>query len=221
MTRREERDHKFKLLFLSQFYPGEDSGKQLRAYFDSPDYDDGDRTVLLSRVSEEDRERICRDVEKVLSLLSELDGKVNEATEGWTTRRMSKTDLAILRLALYEISYDETVPESVSINEAVELAKRYGGDESGSFVNGVLGRIVSPEKERRPVRSGQERSSRKGELREGSRKGRKLHIVLNRQQPSHAGRAEDSSADGRISESQADTRSSENETGGVGQDVNP
>ena len=57
---------------------------------------------------------------------------------------MGKVDLTILRLAVYEIEWDEEVPQGVAINEAVELAKRYGGEESPSFINGVLGKIVNP-----------------------------------------------------------------------------
>ena len=56
---------------------------------------------------------------------------------------MGKVDLTILRLAVYEIEWDEEVPQGVAINEAVELAKRYGGEESPSFINGVLGKIVN------------------------------------------------------------------------------
>lgn len=58
---------------------------------------------------------------------------------------MSRVDLTALRLAVYEMKYDENVPVGVAINEAVELAKRFGGDTSGSFVNGILGKIASAE----------------------------------------------------------------------------
>ena len=59
--------------------------------------------------------------------------------KGWKTGRMGKAELAILRLAVYEMKYDEDVPVKVAINEAVELAKKFGGDESPAFVNGILG----------------------------------------------------------------------------------
>ena len=55
---------------------------------------------------------------------------------------MARVDLTIIRLALYEILFDDQVPEKVAINEAVELAKKYGGDESPAFINGVLARLV-------------------------------------------------------------------------------
>lgn len=68
--------------------------------------------------------------------------RINEIAKGWTTKRMGKVELTILRLALFEIQYDEDVPEKVAINEAVELAKKFGGDDSPSFVNGILAKLV-------------------------------------------------------------------------------
>ena len=63
--------------------------------------------------------------------------------KGWKTDRMGKSELAIIRLAVYEMLYDETVPVKVAINEAVDLARKYGGDESPAFVNGILAKLVS------------------------------------------------------------------------------
>ena len=72
------------------------------------------------------------------SIDSLIDSKLKK---GWTIKRISKTSLAILRLAVYEMKYVDSVPESVAINEAVELAKKYTVDES-KFINGVLGSIA-------------------------------------------------------------------------------
>ena len=77
-----------------------------------------------------------------MSHLTEIDEKINNITDGWKTSRMGKVDLAIIRLAVYEILFDEDVPTSVAINEAVELAKQFGTDDSPSFVNGVLAKIA-------------------------------------------------------------------------------
>jgi N utilization substance protein B len=74
--------------------------------------------------------------------LQEADDLIESCSENWKTSRMCKVDLAILRLAVLEIMYMEDIPESVSINEAVEIAKKYGTEESGKFVNGVLGKVV-------------------------------------------------------------------------------
>ena len=75
-------------------------------------------------------------------LQEELDGRIETAAHKWSMQRISRVALAIMRLALYEILYEEEIPTSVSINEAVELAKKYGCDEEATFVNGVLGGIV-------------------------------------------------------------------------------
>ena len=74
--------------------------------------------------------------------LDEIDTLINTHATGWKTSRMNKVDLTILRLAVYEMKWDDDVPVSVAINEAVELAKQFGGEESPSFVNGVLAKIA-------------------------------------------------------------------------------
>ena len=81
-------------------------------------------------------------VEKISEKLEEIDAKINEVSEGWKTGRMGKVDLTLIRLAVYEMLYEEDVPAKVAINEAVELAKQYGTDNSPSFVNGVLAKLV-------------------------------------------------------------------------------
>ena len=75
-------------------------------------------------------------------LIPEIDEKINEVAKGWKTQRMGKADLSILRLAVYEMKYDEEIPVNVAINEAVELAKKFGSDDSPAFVNGILAKLV-------------------------------------------------------------------------------
>jgi len=72
----------------------------------------------------------------------DIDDIIRANSKSWKFDRISKVDLSILRLALYEILYRDDIPESVSINEAVELAKKYGGEKSGSFINGILGTFI-------------------------------------------------------------------------------
>ena len=67
---------------------------------------------------------------------------INSASKKWAASRIGKVELAIIRLAVYEILFDEEVPDKVAVNEAVELSKKYGGDESPAFVNGVLAGII-------------------------------------------------------------------------------
>ena len=74
--------------------------------------------------------------------LSDIDGRINAVAKGWKTERMGKAELAIIRLAVYEMLYDEDVPVKVAINEAVELAKKFGGDDSPAFVNGILAKLA-------------------------------------------------------------------------------
>lgn len=74
--------------------------------------------------------------------IDQIDGLISEHSHKWSKGRISRVALSIMRLAVYEIMYAEDIPVSVSINEAVELAKKYGGDEDSSFVNGVLGGIA-------------------------------------------------------------------------------
>ena len=78
----------------------------------------------------------------MVSHLPEIDALLNENAKGWKTGRMNKVDLTILRLAVYEMRYDGDIPEKVAINEAVELSKKFGGDDSPSFVNGVLAKLA-------------------------------------------------------------------------------
>ncbi|MBR2527552.1 MAG: transcription antitermination factor NusB [Blautia sp.] len=137
MTRREIREQVFILLFISGFYSEEEREEQLSLYLDSlEELDDADRAVI--------RQKTCHVLEKT----DEIDALVGQASEGWRISRMSRTDLCLLRLAVYEMKWDEKVPVGVAINEAVELAKQYGGaDSSASFVNGILGKIARTQQE--------------------------------------------------------------------------
>ena len=85
-------------------------------------------------------------VKGVTSNLSEIDKAINDYTNNWSLERITNIDRNILRMAIYEILYLKNIPKSVSINEAVELAKKYGTKSSSSFVNGVLGKIDKNDK---------------------------------------------------------------------------
>lgn len=73
--------------------------------------------------------------------MEELDQIIEGHATKWKKNRISRVSLSLLRMALYEMKFEESIPESVSINEAVELAKKFGGEEDSSFVNGVLGAV--------------------------------------------------------------------------------
>lgn len=147
MTRRELREHCFKLLFCVDFYPSEEKKEQIEQYFAQPVEDErtpeGDYEILHSPALDTfDGGYVRTKVEQILGKIPDLDSQINKIAEGWTTKRIGKEELAILRLALYEIQCDEDVPDKVAINEAVELAKKFGGDDSPSFVNGILAKLV-------------------------------------------------------------------------------
>lgn len=130
MNRTEQRDHVFKLVFEQEFYDKEELIKQLPLYFE------------IFPQKEEEAKEVLDKASEIISKREEIDNLINEKTTGWKTSRMNKVDLSILRLAVYEILWDETVPTKVAINEAVELAKKYSGKEGPSFVNGVLAKFA-------------------------------------------------------------------------------
>lgn len=141
MKRSELRENIFKLLFMAQFNRPEEMPEQMRLYFEAAQ--EGREDVVCGRVpSTEDEAYIQEKYSRICEKLPEIDALLNEISVGWKTSRMNKVDLTILRLAVYEMMYDEEVPTAVAINEAVELAKRFGGDDSTSFVNGILGKAA-------------------------------------------------------------------------------
>lgn len=147
MTRRELREHCFKMLFCADFYQAEEKEEQLKQYFQAPEEDETSPegvNEILHRVElkEADVEVLLKRAEGIMVKVPELDEKIDEVAKGWKTRRMGKVELAILRLAVYEMKYDEEVPEKVAINEAVELAKKFGGSDAPAFVNGILAKLV-------------------------------------------------------------------------------
>ena len=131
MTRREIREQVFKMLFRVEFYNQEEMSEQIALCEDD-----------ACSWKEKDKTYIFEKVEKISEKLEEIDRELNERVSGWNTGRMGKVDLTILRLAVYEIEYDEDIPTGVAINEAVELAKKFGQDSSASFVNGVLAKFA-------------------------------------------------------------------------------
>ncbi|MCR4904298.1 MAG: transcription antitermination factor NusB [Butyrivibrio sp.] len=132
MKRTELREQVFKLLFRVEFNSMEEMSEQEDLFIENDD----------KEMSEADATYIKEKYEKIADKLSEIDELINKETKGWDTTRIAKVDLAIIRLAIYEIKYDETVPTGVAINEAVELAKKYGQDQSQAFVNGVLAKFA-------------------------------------------------------------------------------
>ncbi len=98
--------------------------------------------ILNSNINSNDDNYIKRVIESTLSNKEEIDLKISKNLKNWTISRISKVDLSILRLCIAEIFYIDDIPESVSINEAVNLAKKFSDDEASAYINGVLASIV-------------------------------------------------------------------------------
>ncbi len=126
------KEHVFKLIFRVPFHDKNELREQIDYYFDG-----------LTDVNEKDYEYIKNKALLVCELSDDIDEKINLVSEGWPVDRIGKAELAIMRLAVYEMLYDDDIPVNVAINEAVELAKSYGSDDNAaSFVNGVLAKLV-------------------------------------------------------------------------------
>lgn len=138
MTKKRIRENLYIMLFQTNFHQNEEIEKQADIYLEELEAEDATnraKTILKERF------------QSVLEHLQEIDEQIAQKAEGWSISRMARSDLSVLRLAVFEILYDEEVPNGVAINEAVELAKRYGGDKSYGFVNGVLASIVKEAEE--------------------------------------------------------------------------
>ena len=131
MSRREMREHIFRLIFRMDFHPEDEMIEQEELYLDN-----------LVGLSDEERQYIQNKADAVRGMKEELDGQIDAVADKWKTNRMTKVDLTVIRLAAYEIFHDEDVPTGVAINEAVELAKRYGTDQSAAFVNAILAKLA-------------------------------------------------------------------------------
>ena len=94
-------------------------------------------------ITEKNQEYILNKYKAIMDKLPEIDEVLNDLSTGWKTSRMNRVDLAILRLATYELRWDEDVPIGVAINEAVELAKKYSSDSGPAFINGVLAKVAN------------------------------------------------------------------------------
>jgi N utilization substance protein B len=140
MSRRLARESAIQFLFSTDFNRNENLDDMLKDFYESRDGASEDMPQeTLNRNDIRFAEEIIRGT---IENLEKIDSLIQQNTTGWTKERIAKVDLAILRLALYEILFREDIPGSVAINEAIELAKKYSTDESGGFVNGVLGKIV-------------------------------------------------------------------------------
>lgn len=130
MSRKKARDNAFKCVYQLEFYENKDISKILQYCYDEND-NDNEEILYIEHVLN----GVCDKIDKI-------DNLILSNLKNWTLDRIARIDLAILRLAIYEIMYMQDIPEKVSVNEAVELAKEYGNSDSKSFVNGILAKIL-------------------------------------------------------------------------------
>lgn len=131
MSRRSARKNAFFLLFQMDFSEAAEYEQVKEIFFAEKE----------EPVEESEKAFILSEVEGVHEHMEEIDAMIADSAKGWDPERMNKVDLAILRLAVYEIKFGET-PVGVAINEAVELAKKFSSDEAPAFINGVLGKAA-------------------------------------------------------------------------------
>ena len=130
MSRTNARKNAFSLLFQLDFFNNEEIDNSKKIFFDeNPDIGGGDMDYIV------------RAVDGTVEHISDIDKIISENLKGWTIERLNKVDLAILRLAVYEMLYDDETPDGIVINEAVEIAKKYSSDQAPGVINGILGKI--------------------------------------------------------------------------------
>ena len=132
MSRRSARKNAFYLLFQMDFTPTEEYSEVKDIFFAEKE----------EKIEEEDKDFILELVDGTNDNIEQIDEIIGGNAKGWNTHRMSQIDLAILRLAVYELKYGEETPIGVVINEAVELAKKFSTDEAPAFINGILGKVA-------------------------------------------------------------------------------
>jgi N utilization substance protein B len=128
MGRRASREIAMKLLYQLEIQK-EDKEQQIQTVLDENELTENDRRYITDVIS------------GVFDNVSYLDKLIEKNSKGWKLNRIPKVDLSILRLGSYEICFREDIPYSVTVNEAVELAKKYSGEDAGAFINGILSHI--------------------------------------------------------------------------------
>ena len=135
MSRKVAREVAFKIIFETAFQEDEKVTKLINELLQNSEE--------KYEVNSEDDKYIQEITEGVKEKEQELDERIKSHLKGWKMERLNKVDVAILRLAIYEILYRDDIPYKVSVNEAVELAKMFSEDASPAFINGVLAEIIN------------------------------------------------------------------------------
>lgn len=131
MSRRNARKHIFNLVFQTEFNLDIDVKESIDTY-----------TEEYEGFKKDESDFISREYRGILANIESIDSYIDKFAIGWSVPRLAKTDLAILRMGVYEIVFDSEIPDAVAVNEAVELAKTFSSDKAPAFVNAVLSKIV-------------------------------------------------------------------------------
>ena len=131
MNRREQREQLFKILFGVEFHSADELEEQIGLYMED-----------LGDISKKDADYMTGKVRSIMEHMDEIDGMINQASKNWQTTRMAKAELSILRTAAYELKYEDDIPVSVSINEAVALATLHRSEHGPAIVHRILPGMV-------------------------------------------------------------------------------
>lgn len=150
MSRRLARKSAFKVLYSLDYSGEKDIDRLINEMFQEDNIfwvdENGINSTSLNTINENDKTFFTELIIGTITNINNIDEVIELNLKSWKINRIAKIDLAILRLAIFEILYRNDVPDSVAINEAVELGKEYGTNDSGSFINGLLGKIVKDHK---------------------------------------------------------------------------
>lgn len=142
MSRRTARKNAFYLLYQMEFASDNELEETKKIFFDELKNNIDGFDELKDDLDDKDYEFILLIVDGVKKNIKEIDKFISDVSIGWSIERISKIDLSILRIAIYEMKFIKETPISVIINEAINIAKKYSSDGAPSFINGVLGKLV-------------------------------------------------------------------------------
>jgi transcription antitermination factor nusB len=129
-------------MFCISFYEEEEERiEQIERYLELEEEAE-EESFSVEAIELSERDKLKKRMEDIIGSIGYIDEKLAEVTTGWSLKRIGRVELSILRIACYEMEFDSNIVANIAINEAVELAKKYAGDEAHSFVNGVLAKLV-------------------------------------------------------------------------------
>jgi transcription antitermination factor nusB len=129
-------------MFCISFYEEEEERiEQIERYLELEEEAE-EESFSVETIELSERTELKKRMEDIMGNIGYIDEKLSEVTTGWSLKRIGRVELSILRIACYEMKFDSNIVANIAINEAVELAKKYAGDEAHSFVNGVLAKLV-------------------------------------------------------------------------------